>query len=196
MKSSRLSCILVLIWPLSSNSRYKSKNDEDDAVSLTSSSGGYINGRNSANLELLIDKTSSIYLFVKLKALTSWIFLFFTSFWRNSDSYEYKINRLEEGHNSYPLVCRRPAETVSLQRRQMCYRWGTLAYWSLVPRSSMFYLFEFCLKCCSSKFSHIWNLWVVIIHVDWHPWINYHLGVPCLNPGFSFRFIICVIGIS
>jgi hypothetical protein len=30
-------------------------------VSLTSSSGGYINGRNSANLELLIDKTSSIY---------------------------------------------------------------------------------------------------------------------------------------
>jgi hypothetical protein len=33
-------------------------------VSLTSSSGGYINGRNSANLELLIDKTSSIYLYV------------------------------------------------------------------------------------------------------------------------------------
>jgi hypothetical protein len=39
------------------------KNDADEAVSvfsLTSSSGGYINGRNSANLELLIDKTSSI----------------------------------------------------------------------------------------------------------------------------------------
>jgi hypothetical protein len=36
------------------------------------------------------------------------------------------------------LVCRRPAETVSLQRRQICYRWGTPAYWSLVPRSSMF----------------------------------------------------------
>jgi hypothetical protein len=52
--------------------RYKSKNDPDEAVSvvsLTSSSGGYINGRNSANLELLIDKTSSIYLYVKLKAL-------------------------------------------------------------------------------------------------------------------------------
>jgi hypothetical protein len=56
-----LSYIVVLIWPLSSNSRYKSKND---AVSVTSSSGGYINGRNSANLELLIDKTSSIHLFV------------------------------------------------------------------------------------------------------------------------------------
>jgi hypothetical protein len=39
-------------------------------VSLTSSSGGYINGRNSANLELL-DKRSSIYLYVKLKALAS-----------------------------------------------------------------------------------------------------------------------------
>jgi hypothetical protein len=33
-----------------------------------------------------------------------------------------KINRLEEEHNSFPLVCRRPAETVSLQRRQICYR--------------------------------------------------------------------------
>jgi hypothetical protein len=45
--------------------------DENEAVSvvsLTSNSGGYINGRNSANLELLIDKTSSIYLYVKLKA--------------------------------------------------------------------------------------------------------------------------------
>jgi hypothetical protein len=33
-----------------------------------------------------------------------------------------KINRLEEGRNSYPLVCRRPAETLSLQRIQICYR--------------------------------------------------------------------------
>jgi hypothetical protein len=33
-----------------------------------------------------------------------------------------KINRLEEEHNSYPLVCQRPAKTVSLQRRQICYR--------------------------------------------------------------------------
>jgi hypothetical protein len=33
-------------------------------VSLTSSSGGYINGIHYANLELLIDKTSSIYLYV------------------------------------------------------------------------------------------------------------------------------------
>jgi hypothetical protein len=32
---------------------------------------GYHDGRNSANLELLIDKTSSIYLYVKFKALAS-----------------------------------------------------------------------------------------------------------------------------
>jgi hypothetical protein len=50
------------------------QNDAEEAVSvvsLTSSAGGYINGRNSANLELLIDKTSSIYLYVKLKAYFS-----------------------------------------------------------------------------------------------------------------------------
>jgi hypothetical protein len=61
----------------------KSKNDADEAVSmvsLTSSSGGYINGRNSSNLELLIDNTSSIYLYVKLKAIASCIFLSFTGF--------------------------------------------------------------------------------------------------------------------
>jgi hypothetical protein len=46
----------------------------------------------------LIDKTSSIYLYVKLKALASWIFLSFTSFWRNSDSYEYKNKSAREGH--------------------------------------------------------------------------------------------------
>jgi hypothetical protein len=40
--------------------------------------------------------------------------------------------------------------TVSLQRRQICCRWGTPAYWSLVPGSSMFYRFEFCLK-------NMWN---------------------------------------
>ena len=43
--------------------KLKSKNNADEAVSvvsLTSSSGGYINERNAANLELLIDKTSSI----------------------------------------------------------------------------------------------------------------------------------------
>ena len=80
----------------------------------SSSSGGYINGRNSANLELLIDKTSSIYLYVKLKALQA--------FEETPTRMSIKINRLEEGHNSYPLVCRRPTETVSLQRRQICYR--------------------------------------------------------------------------
>jgi hypothetical protein len=77
-------------------------------VSLSSSSGGYVNGRNSANLELLIDKRSSIYLYVKLKAHQSSYFL--QAFEETPTHMSIKINRLEEGHNSYPLVCRRPAE--------------------------------------------------------------------------------------
>ena len=81
-----------------------------------------------------------------------------------------KINQLEERHNSYPLVCRRPAETVSLQRIQICYRWGTPAYWSLVPRSSMFYLFEFCLK-------NMWNcsLRQQILSHSFYDWKLYEL---------------------
>jgi hypothetical protein len=55
------------------------------------------------HLELLIDKTSSIYLYVKLKALTSWIFLYFTSFWRNSDSYEYKNKSARRGAQFVPI---------------------------------------------------------------------------------------------
>ena len=141
--------MLVLSWPLSSNSRYMSKNDADEAVSvvsLNSSSGGYINGRNSANLELLIDKTSSIYLYVKPHE-SSYLL---QAFEETPIHMSIKINRLEEGHNSYPLICRRPAETVSFQRRQICYRWGTPAYWPMAPRSGMFYFFEFYLK-------NIWN---------------------------------------
>jgi hypothetical protein len=106
LKSSRLSYILVLGWPLSSNSRDTSKNDADLAVSvvsITSSSGGYINGKYSANLELLIDKTLSIYLFVKLKALASWIFLCFKSFWRNYGSYEYTNKSARRGTQFVPI---------------------------------------------------------------------------------------------
>jgi hypothetical protein len=48
---------------------------------------------------------------------------YFSNFEETPTRMSIKINRLEEGHNSYPLVCRRPAETVSLQRRQICYRY-------------------------------------------------------------------------
>jgi hypothetical protein len=146
LKSSRLSYILVLSWPLSSNSRYESKNDADEAVSvvpLTSSSGGYINGRNSANLELLIDKTSSIYLYVKLKALASWIFLSFTSFWRNSNSYEYKNKSARRGAQFVPIGMPTTCWNSVPPKETNIYRSGTPAYWSLVPLSTMFYLIEF-----------------------------------------------------
>jgi hypothetical protein len=49
------------------------------------------------------DKTSSIYLYVKLKALASWIFLSFTSFWRNSDWYEYKNKSARRGAQFVPI---------------------------------------------------------------------------------------------
>jgi hypothetical protein len=41
--------------------------------------------------------------------------LFLTSFEETRTHMSIKINRLEEGHNSHPLVCKRPAETVSLR---------------------------------------------------------------------------------
>ena len=72
-----------------SNSRYKSKNEADEAVSvvsLISSSGGYINGTQSGKFGLFMERTSSIYLKVKLNNLASLILLFLTSVWRNSDS--------------------------------------------------------------------------------------------------------------
>ena len=65
-----------------SNSRYKSKNEAEEAVSvvsLISSSGGYINGIQSEKFGLLMERTSSIYLKVKLNNLGSLIFLFLTS---------------------------------------------------------------------------------------------------------------------
>jgi hypothetical protein len=41
---------------------------------------------------------------VKLKALASWIFLSFTSFWRNSDSYEYKNKSARRGAQFVPIA--------------------------------------------------------------------------------------------
>jgi hypothetical protein len=62
-------------------------------VSLTFSSGGYINGRNTANLELLIDKTSSIYLHVKHRLKDN-----FAQIWKtniNLDKFNNITNRNE-----------------------------------------------------------------------------------------------------
>ena len=64
-----------------SNSRYKSKNEAEKAVSvvsLISSSGEYINGTKSEKFGLLMERTSSsIYLKVKLNNMASVISLFF-----------------------------------------------------------------------------------------------------------------------
>jgi hypothetical protein len=45
----------------------------------------------------------SQYLYAKWKALSSWIFLFFTSFWRNSDSHEYKNKSTRRGAQFVPI---------------------------------------------------------------------------------------------
>jgi hypothetical protein len=95
------------------------------------------------------------------------------------------------------------AETVSLQRRQICYRWGTPAYWSLVPRSSMFYLFEFCLKNmwnCSlthqilSHSFYDWKLCELVFKstnlIYWHCWLCIFLGQLCRLVNIS-DFTIC-----
>ena len=88
-------------------------------VSLTSSSGRYINGRNSANLELLIDKTSSIYLYVKLQAHESSYLL--QAFEETPTHMSIKINRLEEGTIRTHWYADHLLKQ-SLQRRQICYR--------------------------------------------------------------------------
>jgi hypothetical protein len=62
-------------------------------------------------LEFLIDKIfvsfggALIYLSVKSKALASWIFLSFTRFWRNSDSYENKNKSAKRGAQFVPIGC-------------------------------------------------------------------------------------------
>jgi hypothetical protein len=51
---------------MSSNSRYKSKNDADEAVSvvsLTSSSGGYINGRDQGYKKIRLIRSLKKYIF-------------------------------------------------------------------------------------------------------------------------------------
>lgn len=64
-KSSRLSSTaLTLMSNLSYRSKYEAEEDVT-IVSLISSSGGYINGNQSENIEMLIERTTEIYLNVK-----------------------------------------------------------------------------------------------------------------------------------
>jgi hypothetical protein len=95
---------------------------------------------------------------------------------RNSDSYEYKNKSLEEGHNSYPLVCGRPAETMSLQRRQICYRWGTPAYWLLVPIYTKNLLDLHCVPLLGLIFNYIYNSRKVLATP-----LYLEVSVPCLE---------------
>jgi hypothetical protein len=61
-------------------------------------------------------------------------------------------------------------------KETICYRWGTPAYWSLVPRSSMFYLFEICLK-------NMWNC-NLAQHILRHSFYDWKLCELFLLSGF------------
>jgi hypothetical protein len=51
----------------------------------------------------LLDQGYKKIRLMKLKALASWIFLSFTSFWRNSDSYEHKNKSARRGAQFVPI---------------------------------------------------------------------------------------------
>ena len=84
-----------------SNSRYQSKYVVEEAVSVVSfifNSWGYIIG-----ISKVWERTSSIYLKLKLDNLASLIFLFLTSVSRNSDSYENKKRSARRGAQFVPI---------------------------------------------------------------------------------------------
>jgi hypothetical protein len=89
LKSSRLSYNWVVSFPSASmfikTSKYEAEVD-DSVVSLISSSLGYIESTYKWNWSLLIDKTSSIYLNVELKATARSLFFSCRSLWMNSAS--------------------------------------------------------------------------------------------------------------
>jgi hypothetical protein len=100
----------------------------------------------------------------------------FTRFWRNSNSYEYKNKSARREAQFVPIGMPTTCWTVPLQSRHICYRWGTPAYWSFVPRSSMFYLYELCLK-------NMWNC-SLIQHILSHRFYDWKLCEWFLLSGF------------
>jgi hypothetical protein len=86
--------------PLSSNSRYKFKNDADEAVSvvsLTSSSGGYINGRNSALFVHFVICSLSVFRTI----------IFFSSTYFFHTEIRYRVNNDDSGQLSTTIYDKR-----------------------------------------------------------------------------------------
>jgi hypothetical protein len=105
LKSSRLSCNWVVSFPPASmfnkTSKYGAEVD-DSVVPLISSSVGYMESTYEWNWSLLIDKTSSMYLNVELKATARGLFSC-RSFWMNSASKEYKNKSAYKGAQLVPM---------------------------------------------------------------------------------------------
>jgi hypothetical protein len=68
-----------------------------------------------------------------------------------------KINRLEEGHNSYPLVCRRPAETIML-----CYFNGFVYRLSFCSQGQHFDIFMDNVDMVYMNIMICWNIIMVM----------------------------------
>ena len=86
---------MVESCPLVSNLRYVSRNEAVEAVSVVSfplsRPLGYINEIQTAKFALLINRTSLIYLKVRLKALTSVIILYLIRLGIFSASWDYRL---------------------------------------------------------------------------------------------------------
>jgi hypothetical protein len=104
-KSLRLSCSVIVSLPYESILCKISKYEGNlsDSVVLYFEFTRYIKWIYLWKLWLLTDRTSSIYLNVWLKDMTSILLLSCNSFWTNYASYEYKNNSVNKGAQFVPI---------------------------------------------------------------------------------------------
>ena len=111
--------------------------------------------------------------------------LIFYKILRNSDSYEYKNKSARRGAQFVPIGMPTTCWNSALQRRQICHRWGPPAHWSLVPRSSIFYLFECCME-------NMWNC-SLIQHILSHRFYDWKLCEWFLLSRFLISYFTTII---
>ena len=84
---------------------------------------GNIDCNHLLNEGFLMDNTSSIYLYVKLKDLVFFKFLFLTRFWRNSVSFEYENKSARRGAELVPIGMPTCCWKKAPPNWQICYQW-------------------------------------------------------------------------
>jgi hypothetical protein len=105
---------------------------------------------------------------VKLKALASWIFLSFTSFWRNSDSYEYKNKSARRGVFTFRnwFVMQGPVAIILISWN-VIFNWET-GYWTRAIRYILIkrYFWHFCWLPYLYTFSLYENPSLIIVSAE------------------------------